>query len=147
MKAGSRPRQSGQTLVMFALTLAFAFVGLIALVGDAAVMLYQYNQANSAALLGAQAGAAAVDLDAFYQGSLTLDAGAAKDSCEKTAEQFPGVTASCDVTPDRRHVTASVTKTVSMPVPIWGTAFTFQVTRTGEAVFGGQVPCTTQPCP
>src|SRR5207249_11099699 len=79
MRAGAR--QSGQTLAMFALTLAFAFVGLIALAGDAAVVLYQYNQANSAALLGVQAGAAAVDLDLFYQGTQTLRPEKAKSDC------------------------------------------------------------------
>jgi len=139
-------RQSGQTLIMFALTLAFAFVGLIALVGDAAVMLYQYNQANSAALLGVQAGAADVDLNGLYLGQRTLDVGAAQADCRSAAEQIPGTTATCQVT-NGTQVTANVTKTVSLPVPIWGASFTFQITRRGQAVFGGQVPCTTQPCP
>ena len=138
--------QSGQTLVMFALTLAFAFVGLIALVGDAAVVLYQYNQANSAALLGVQAGAAAVDKDLIYQGIQTLNTANAVSDCKKAAEQLSGVSADCRVT-NATRVTADVTKTVSMPIPIWVGSFTVHVSRTGQAVFGGRTPCTGQPCP
>jgi hypothetical protein len=144
-------RQSGQTLVMFALTLAFVFVGLIALVGDAAVILFQYSQVNSAALLGVQTGAADVNLDAFYGGSRTLDTGNAQTACESAVrQQFAGssVLVTCNVIPGGTGITATVSKTVNLPVPIWGPTFTVQVTRTGQAVFGGRTPCTPQqPCP
>jgi hypothetical protein len=141
-----RRRQAGQTLVMFALTLAFVFVGLIALVGDAAVLLYQYNQANTAALLGVQAGAAAVDLNAFYTtGSQQLETGTAQSNCEQAAGQIQGVTATCQVT-NGHCITANVTKTVSLPLPIPGNP-QVQITRTGQAVFGGQAPSNIQPCP
>jgi hypothetical protein len=142
-----RRRQAGQTLVMFALTLAFVFVGLIALIGDAAVMLYQYAQANSAALLGVQAGAATVDLAAFYNGSQQLDSGLAQSNCQQAAaQQSAGVTASCQVT-NGHCITANVTKTVSLPLPIPGANPQVQITRTGQAVFGGQAPSNIQPCP
>jgi hypothetical protein len=142
-----RRLQAGQTLVMFALTLAFVFVGLIALVGDAAVLLYQYDQANSAALLGVQAGAAAVDLNAFYAtGSQQLDIGIAQSQCQQAAVQFPGVSASCQVT-NGHCITANVTKSVSLPLPIPGGNPQVQITRTGQAVFGGQAPSNIQPCP
>jgi hypothetical protein len=141
-----RRRQGGQTLVMFALTLAFVFVGLIALIGDAAVMLYQYTQANSAALLGVQAGAAAVDLTAFYNGTQQLDVVNGPANCQQAAAQVPGVTASCQVT-NGHCITANVTKTVSLPLPIPGANPQVQITRTGQAVFGGQAPSNVQPCP
>jgi hypothetical protein len=142
-----RRRQAGQTLVMFALTLAFVFVGLIALVGDAAVMLYQYNQANTAALLGVQAGAAAVDLNAFYAtGSQQLDAGVAQTNCQQAAVQFPGVAASCQVT-NGHCITANVTRSISLPLPVPGANPQVQITRTGQAVFGGAAPSNVQPCP
>jgi hypothetical protein len=143
-----RRRQAGQTLVMFALTLAFVFVGLIALVGDAAVMLYQYDQANSAALIGVQAGAAAVDLTVFYNsGTQQLEKGTAETNCKQAAQQFPGVTAQCQVTGGQHCITAIVTKTVSLPLPIPGANPQVQVTRTGKAVFGGQAPSNIQQCP
>jgi hypothetical protein len=146
-----RRRQAGQTLVMFALTLAFVFVGLIALIGDAAVMLYQYTQANSAALVGVQAGAATVDLKAFYNGTQQLDVVNGPANCKQAAEQVPGVTALCRVTTtangQQSCITANVTKTVSLPLPIPGANPQVQITRTGQAVFGGQAPSNVQPCP
>jgi hypothetical protein len=135
-----QPRQSGQTLIMFALTLSLVFVGLLALVGDSAVLLYQYNKANAAALLGVQAGASAVDLNAFYQsGARTLDAGTAETECRQTAEQASGGTATCTV--QGNQVTAQVDTTVGVPVPVFGASFNVQVTQTGQAVFGGAAPC------
>jgi hypothetical protein len=125
---------------MFALSLSLVFVGLLALVGDSAVLLYQYNQANTAALLGVQAGASAVNLDTFYgTGVRQLDTGTAAAECQQTAQSASGGQASCTV--QGNQVTAHVTKTIAVPVPLFGASFNVQVTQTGVAVFGGAAPC------
>jgi hypothetical protein len=129
---------------MFAFSLSLVFVGLLALVGDSAVLLYQYNQVNTAALLGVQAGASAVNLTDFYEtGAMTLDVGTAETQCRQAAQQVPGTTATC--TAQGNQVTAQVTKSISVPVPVFGAGFTVQVTQTGQAVFGGVAPC-NGPC-
>ena len=132
-------RQSGQTLIMFAITMTLMFLALIALVGDADTLMVRYNQVNSEALLGAQAGASAVDEAAFYQGQHLLDPALARAACESTA--IPkGSTADHRVTcqPAGNTVTATVEMTVRLPVPIFQQTAKVRATRTAQAVFGGQ---------
>ena len=137
-----RRTQAGQTLVMFAVTLTFLFVGLIALVGDADLMMVEYSRVNSAALIGVQAGTTAVDLDEFYQGRRSLDAFQAKTRCESAAvaalAQYGGGNANC--VPQGTQVTATVSKAVNLPIPMFGPGATVSVTRSGRAVFGGTTP-------
>ena len=132
--------QSGQTLIMFALTMTFMFLSLIALVGDADTLMVHYNQVNSAALLGAQAGATAIDEDAFYQGRRALKAADAVQRCESTAQAAANAanqTVKCTFNPPNT-VTAEVTRTVSLPIPMGPIGQpTVRATRTGQAVFGG----------
>src|SRR5437588_157775 len=91
--------QRGQTLAMFAVAMLFMFVGLIALVGDADVLMVQYNRVNAAALIGVQAGTTAIDLGQFYAGVRTLDPGQAQTRCETAADQVlqTGNAAHCQV--------------------------------------------------
>lgn len=134
--------QAGQTLIMFAVTLTFLFLGLIALVGDADVMMVEYSRVNAAALIGVQAGTTAVDLDAFYQGRRALDPAEAQTRCENAAEavlvQYGGGQANC--VPQGTQVTATVSKAVNLPIPMFGPGATVSVTRSGRAVFGGTTP-------
>ena len=62
-----RRGQRGQTLIMFAITMLFLFLSLVALVGDADTLMVRYNQINSEALLGAQTGAGDVFVAGLYQ--------------------------------------------------------------------------------
>ncbi len=132
--------QSGQTLIMFAITMTFVFLSLIALVGDADTLMVRYNQVDSEALLGAQAGASAIDEAAFYRGQHRLDPVAAVDRCQSIP--LSGGTpqthrvACTFVAPNR--VTATVSEDVTLPIPLFMTTATVRATRSGEAVFGGQ---------
>ena len=50
MTRDARRGQAGQTLIMFAITMTFMFLALIALVGDSDVLMVRYSQVNSEAL-------------------------------------------------------------------------------------------------
>ena len=133
-------RQSGQTLIMFAVTMTFVFLALVALVGDADVLMVRYNQVNSEALLGAQAGATAIDEAAFYRGEHKLDPILAKQRCESIALSGGSAqthTVTCTFNPPNT-VTATVSMDVTLPVPLFMRTATVRSSRTGQAVFGGQ---------
>jgi len=125
---------------MFAITMTFMFLSLIALVGDADTLMVRYNQVNSEALLGAQAGATAIDEGAFYRGDHRLDPALAKQRCESIP--LAGGTPQthqvhCNFN-DPNTVTATVSWDVSLPIPLFAsTTATVRSTRTGQAVFGG----------
>jgi len=132
-----RTSQSGQTLIMFAITMTFLFLALIALVGDADVLMVRYNQVNSLALLAAQTGATAVDEQDFYNGNYhlkTTEPDSAIDRCESVS---PNVRCHLDAAAQPTRVTATASMQVSLPIPLFGTTATVSSTRTGQAVFGG----------
>jgi len=133
-----RRGQSGQTLIMFAITMTFIFLSLIALVGDADTLMVRYNEVNAEALLAAQTGATDVDVAGLYlpQPRYQL-AGDAAAQCEgvPTSSRTP-MTIQCTQTANT--VTATVTATVSLPIPLFMTSANVKATRTGQAVFGGQ---------
>jgi hypothetical protein len=138
-------RQSGQTLIMFALTMTFLFLTLIALVGDVDTLMVRYNQVNSEALLGVQAGATAIDEQQFYtQGARVLkhghNAGEAEQLCEANAVPAPvkdHYAACADTGPI--SVQATVTMNVTLPIPLGPmTKAKVSSTRVGQAVFGGR---------
>lgn len=131
--------QSGQTLIMFAITMTFLFLALIALVGDADTLMVRYNQVNAEALLGAQTGATAINEQGFYQGVHELDPTLAQQRCESVP--LRGGTAGTHQIHCRmasaNSVTATVTWDVSLPIPLFMTTATVRSERTGQAVFGG----------
>ena len=138
-----RRRQSGQTLIMFAITMTFMFLALVALVGDAVTLMVRYNQVNSEALLAAQAGATAVDEDAFYQGQHRLDMTLAASNCYGTkllggTPQTHWVERCAPVAGAPDTISATVRWDVSLPIPLFFPQATVRSTRTGRAVFGGQ---------
>lgn len=138
-----RRRQSGQTLIMFAITMTFMFLSLIALVGDSITLMVRYNQVNAEALLAAQAGASAVDENAFYQGVHRVDPNVASTRCHGVPLHGGSPqTHRVDCQPyaiDGIVVgeTATVSWDVNLPIPLLPNA-TVRATRTGRAVFGGQ---------
>jgi hypothetical protein len=139
--------QSGQTLIMFAITVTFIFLSLIALVGDADTLMVRYNQVNSEALLGAQTGATDVFVAGLYQQPpvYQLDPGA-KPLCESIhlAGGTPGEhTIQCSVSGNT--VTAQVSWQVTLPIPLFMTTATVRATRTGQAVFGGRQAVAVNP--
>ena len=132
-------RQSGQTLIVFALMMAFVFLGLLGLVGNADVLMFQYDQASSEALVGAQAGASEVDLQLLYSSNVrTLDTAAAESTCRSSAEQDGSTTAVCTATGNT--VTATVTRQVRLPIPVVPVSTTVTAKHTARAIFGGILP-------
>jgi hypothetical protein len=128
--------QSGQTLVIFALIAAFVLLGTIALVGDSQVLFVNFNRADGAALLAAQAGASAIDNPALYTNVVRLDPGLAAARCQQAARQVPNVVAvTCAI--DGNTVTASVVSRVDLPVPLGVGAQTVRATRTAKPAYGG----------
>lgn len=136
-----RGDQGGQTLIVFALMMVFVFVGLMALVGDSAVLMFEYNRATSAALIGAQAGASDVDLAALYGSNTRQLAADAADVCRNAAMQGQIATsnATCSVT-GGTVVTATVTREARLPIPVFGVSVTVKAVRSARTVFGGATP-------
>jgi hypothetical protein len=130
---------------MFAITMTFVFMALIALVADADTLMVRYNQVDAEALLAAQTGATDVDTNALYAPRpsyqlVTTGVNTAKDVCESV--HLKGGTphthhVSCRM-PSANTVTATVSWDVSLPIPLFMTTATVSATRTGQAVFGGQ---------
>ena len=142
MRRCPRRAQSGQTLIMFAITMTFIFLSLIALVGDADTLMVRYNQVNSEALLGAQTGASDVWVAGLYQANpvYQLDASNAPQACQSIhlSGGTPGThQIRCQMS-GNDAVTATVTWQVTLPIPLFMTTATVSATRTGQAVFGGQ---------
>ena len=138
-----RRGQAGQTLIMFAITMTFMFLALVGLVADAVTLMVRYNQVNSEALLAAQAGATAVDEDAFYRGQHRLDLDKARTNCFGTkllggTPQVHRVESCNQVLGAADTITATVSWDVSLPIPLFFPQATVRSTRTGRAVFGGQ---------
>jgi len=126
---------------MFAITMTFMFLALIALVGDADVLMVRYSQVNSEALLGAQSGATAIDEGQFYQGNRVLDPIEAPKRCQAAALSpgGPPTAASCRVDTATNTVIADVSQQVTLPIPLFTiTAPTVRATRSARPVFGNQ---------
>ena len=143
-----RRGQSGQTLIMFAITMTFIFLSLIALVGDADTLMVRYNQVNSEALLAAQTGATDVWVPGLYQQPTAvyqLDPNAWQ-VCQsiKTVGGTPA-THHVSCTQTVNTVTATVSWQVTLPIPLFMTTATVRATRTGQAVFGGRQAVAVNP--
>ena len=127
---------------MFAITMTFVFLSLIALVGDADTLMVRYNQVNSEALLGAQTGATDVYVPGLYLANpvYQLDTQNAPQVCQ-SIHLAGGTPAThqirCQMS-GTNAVTATVTWQVDLPIPLFMTTATVSATRTGQAVFGGQ---------
>jgi hypothetical protein len=136
-----RRGQRGQTLIMFAITMLFLFLSLVALVGDADTLMVRYNQINSEALLGAQTGAGDVFVNGLYQNPpvYTLDQGA-QGACEGVPLHggTPGADHQIHCQVNGNTVTAIVSWQVGLPLPLPSSVATIQATRTAQAVFGNQ---------
>lgn len=137
----TRRHEAGQTLIVFALMMVFVFVGLLALVGDAAVLMFEYDRATSQALIGAQAGASDIDLQAFYVSNTRRLAATAADTCRSAAlaGQGAGASARCQVTAGDT-VTANVSRQARLPIPSFGASITVTAARSARAIFGGATP-------
>ena len=127
-------RERGQTLVVFALTLALFFTGMIVLVADVSALFVAYNRIDSAALLAVQSGASAIDANTFYAGSLRLDQAEAESRCRQSL-QDARVSGSCSAS--GRQVIAEARQVVRLPLTLFGAQATVSVLRTALPAYGG----------
>jgi hypothetical protein len=124
---------------MFAVVLMLMLVFLLGLVVNLGAVLDQYDQAAVAASLGAQAGASAVDTNAYYDHQARqLVKDRAQQQCETAANQTPGLQVTCDVSGD--HIAVTVRKNVPLPLALFGPSVPISVTRGANGVFGGRRP-------
>jgi hypothetical protein len=128
--------QGGQTLIVFALTLALFFTGMIVLVADVGALFVAYNRVDGAALLAVQSGASAIDAGSFYAGSLRLDQTEAERRCEQSF-QNAGVSGTCSAA-GGRVVAADARQTVRLPLSLFGAQATVHVSRTAQPAYGGK---------
>lgn len=140
--AGRAPRQSGsgQTLVIFAVVLAFLLIGMLSLIADLGAVFTAYTRADNVALLAAQAGASAIDQNAYYNGTLQLNTDGSPDDAAHRCQtvlnssglplQQPG----CSATP--QEVTADVQFSAPLPLPLPGASAPIHVVRTAHGVYG-----------
>jgi hypothetical protein len=128
--------ERGQTLVVFALTLALFFTGMIALVADLGAVFIAYNRVDSAALLAVQAGASAIDANAFYAGSIRLDQAEAERRCQDSLATA-GVSGSCSAV-GGRLMRAEARQLVRLPLPLPGLQAPVRALRTAEPAYGGR---------
>jgi hypothetical protein len=128
--------QGGQTLVVFALTLALFFTGMVALVADLGAVFVAYNRVDAAALLAVQAGASAIDASAFYAGSVRLDESEAERRCHESLVSA-GVSGRCSAT-GGLLIHAEARQLVRLPLPIPGLEAPVRVMRTARPAFGGK---------
>lgn len=129
-------QEAGQTLVVFALTLALFFTGMIALVADLGAVFIAYNRVDSAALLAVQAGSSAIDANAFYAGSIRLDQAEAERRCQDSLATA-GVSGSCSAA-GGRLMRAEARLLVRLPLPLPGLQAPVRVLRTAEPAYGGR---------
>lgn len=140
-------RMEGQTLVMFAVVLAFVFVGLLALIADLGALFTAYTRADNVALLAAQAGASRIDEAAFYNGQIVLDPAGASAQCATaiTAGNLPQATSHCTLNAARTSVTADIQFRAQLPMPVPGTSAPIHVTETAQVVYGDTTGKEPQP--
>jgi len=122
--------------VVFALVSAFILLGTMALVGNVQVLFVNFDRADAAALLAAQAGASAIDEAALYENRVQLSPGLAVDRCRTAGSQVAHVV-SVQCTISGNSVRAVVVERVEMPVPLWSGAETVQASRTARPAYGG----------
>ena len=128
--------QGGQTLVVFALTLALFFTGMVARVAALGAVFIAYNRVDAAALLAVQAGASAIDASAFYAGSVRLDEAEAERRCQESLV-IAGVSGSCSAA-GGRLIRAEARQLVRLPLPLPGLQAPVREVRTAQPAFGGR---------
>ncbi|HUY61027.1 MAG TPA: hypothetical protein VMW49_04050 [Candidatus Dormibacteraeota bacterium] len=134
----SGPGQWGQVLLMAVLVLSLVGVGLLATVGDLAVLASRQSAADTASYLGAEAGAADLLPASTYQGQRVLASGAA-DVCAATAQQND-LAATVTCTQSAAGVRARVRQVVALPIGFFGSTATVAASRRASIGYGAASP-------
>ncbi|MGA3183862.1 MAG: pilus assembly protein TadG-related protein [Candidatus Dormibacteria bacterium] len=139
----SRIREHGQILVMFAFSMLFLIVGMIAVAVDLSQLYEAHVRAQDAAEQAAAAGASQVDYVAAESSVASLLPSFAS-VCSGAGDAFSGVVGSttCTSPEGTDDVVASVTvrASVALPLPFLGGTFTIATTSTAAPVVGGLAP-------
>jgi hypothetical protein len=125
----------GQTLIMFAVVLAFMLIGMLGLIADLGAVFTTYTQADNLALLATQAGASAINETEFYNGRIVLDQAAASQRCKAVLDSGHADAGSA-CTFSNGAVQADVYITANLPLPIWGVKVPIHVIRQAHGVYG-----------
>ena len=139
-----KSRQEGQTLVVFALVMAFLLVGMLAMVGDYAVVVSHYNGIDEAALLAAQSGASKIDLTVYTAThEVRLDPVQAKLECQRVALANAPFVRATDVNclVGANFVEAQISDGGSLPVRVLGNNFSISANHRSYAAYGISQPC------
>jgi Flp pilus assembly protein TadG len=139
MRAGER----GQILVMFAFSMLFLILGMIAVAVDLSQLYEVRVRLQDAAEQAATAGASQVNYVAAESGDASLLPSFAS-VCKSAGDAFSGVAGSTTCTSpegtDEVVATVTIQASVAMPLPILGEAFTITTTSTSAPVVGGLTP-------
>ncbi|MGH7870094.1 MAG: TadE/TadG family type IV pilus assembly protein [Candidatus Dormibacteraceae bacterium] len=126
---------SGQTLIIFAIVLAFLLVGMLALVADLGTIFTTYTRADNLALLAAQAGSTGLSQGQFYNGQIALDPALAQSRCQQVFQHgAEGQQASCSV--QNGEVVADIKLDARLPLPIFGVTVPIHVIRNAQPIYG-----------
>jgi hypothetical protein len=136
--------QRGQTLLVFALCAGFLMLGLLALVGDDAILQVRYNRIDEASVLAAQAASSDIDVAVFISNHRLQLAGDAGQVCADVARlnEPQGAQTSCYLPPDRSYVRADTSDRTSFFLRLFGSAFTVRASHVGRPAYGLTHPCT-----
>jgi len=138
-----RRAERGQILVMFAFSMLFLVVGMIAVAVDLSQLYEVRVRLQGAAEQAAMAGASQIDYVAAESGSAALAPSFAA-ACARAGDAESGVAGSTTcVNPggtDEVVATVSIQAPVSIPLPGAGGTFTITATFTAAPVLGGQTP-------
>ncbi len=138
-----RAGQRGQILVMFAFSMLFLIIGMIAVAVDLSQLYEARVRLQNAAEQAATAGASQVDYVAAESGDASL-LPAFASACSSAGDTFSGVVGSTSCTSpegtDEVVATVTIQASVAMPLPILGGTFTITTTFTSAPVVGGLTP-------
>ena len=138
-----RAGERGQILVMFAFSMLFLIIGMIAVAVDLSQLYEARVRLQNAAEQASTAGASQVNYVAAESGQASLLPSFAS-ACSGAGDAFSGVVGSTTCTnpegTDEVIATVTVRAPVAMPLPILGGTFTITATFTAAPVVGGLIP-------
>jgi Flp pilus assembly protein TadG len=139
----TRVGERGQILVMFAFSMLFLIVGMIAVAVDLSQLYQARVRLQNAAEQASTAGASQVNYVAAESGQASLLPSFAS-ACSSAGDAFSGVAESTTCTnpegTDEVIATVTIRAPVAMPLPILGGTFTITATFTAAPVVGGLTP-------
>jgi Flp pilus assembly protein TadG len=138
-----RAGERGQILVMFAFSMLFLIIGMIAVAVDLSQLYEAHVRVQNAAEQAAMSGASQVNYVAAESGVASL-LPSFSSICSSAGDAVSGVVGSttCTSPEGTDEVVAKVTikASVAMPLPIMGGTFTITATFTAAPVVGGLTP-------